>query len=199
MHRSLGNWGWPGSWWVLSLIDLMLISLSWDLNWPWAATHLSMTSPVAWFSCEHGALSVVVLFTWGAWAQKWVVQWTSYYDIIHWFLVMGILSLRGCWRCLETFPVTKTGDEGWHWHLMDRGEGCSSIPYSPHRIDSTTKSDLPSMSAVPRLINPNLPLEVIEYVSNKLLCKQCTRCMLRQSNLDVLFFLHPLLDWSLQT
>ena len=72
------------------------------------------------------------------------------------------------------------------------------MPYSPHRIDSTAKSDLPSMSAVPRLINPSLPLEVIEYVSNKLLCKQCTCCMLRQFNLDVLFFLHPLLDRSLR-
>ena len=44
----------------------MLISLSWDLNWPWAQTHLSMTAPVIWFSCEQGALTVVVLFTWGA-------------------------------------------------------------------------------------------------------------------------------------
>ena len=199
MHRSLGNWGWPGSWWALSLIDLMLISLSWDLNWPWAQTHLSMTAPVIWFSCEQGALTVVVLFTWGAWARKWVVQWASYYDIIHWFSVKGILSPRGCWLCLETFPVTKTGDEGRQWHLMDRGEGCCSMPYSPQRIDSTTKSDLPSMSAVPRLRNPNLPLEVIDYASNKLLCKQCTRCMLRQFNLDVLFFLHLLLDQSLQT
>lgn len=42
-----------------------------------------------------------------------------------WFLMEGDFALEGDnWQCLQTFLMVTGVEDGYHWHLIDRGQGC---------------------------------------------------------------------------